>query len=140
MGALSKLLIEAEAAINELGKNSKENDGWDFKVDKDTWSVDDFTIRTSSEDFVLAVTWANPPEGYTPSMPNLGHVFEKLGWSVVDTAELERLRKVEEEYKKLKSSQNTFVSNDIHPPLNIETTVSFRVNGSERNYAEIPPK
>ena len=100
MGALAKLLIESEDAINKLGQNPKENDGYNFKVDKDTWSKDDFLIRTDNNNFVLAVTWANPPEGYTPSMPNLAKAFNKMGLSIIPTVELEQLKQKAEKKSK----------------------------------------
>lgn len=102
MGALASLMIEAADAINKLGRDKARNEGWEFKTDSSTWSCDDFVIRGGGgEDFVLAVTWANPPYMYKPSLPNLRMSLDKVGWQVVDKKEYERLKEIEEKYNKL---------------------------------------
>lgn len=144
MGALSKLMLEAEYAINELGKNDAENDGWKFKVDSSTWSMDDYVIRGGGgEDFVLAVAWANPPYGYKPCMPNMGRVFEKVGWKLIDKSEYDHLKEIEEKYNKLVNSgidvkmQDTFVNGVPTRDFKVLGSESFRVVSKNSPITEI---
>ena len=104
MGALSMLMIEAEDAINKLGKKPLENDGYEFKVDSKTWSMDDYVIRAGNEAFVLGVTWLNPPPGFQPSMPNMAKAFKNAGLQVISKLEYDRLKSIEEKYNSLKES------------------------------------
>ncbi len=106
MGALNAMMLACEEAINKLGQNPKENDGYEFKVDTSTRSVDDVTIRAGDHEFVLAIVWKNLP-GWEPCCPNLGHAFrDNYGWSVIDTKKLKHLKKIEKKYKALKRELN----------------------------------
>lgn len=58
MGALNILLRSAIDAIEEVGKGDDyQNDGYHFKADTTTRSVDDITIKAGSNEFVLACVW-----------------------------------------------------------------------------------
>lgn len=138
------LMIHASDAIDKLGKNDAENDGWKFKVDSSTWSMDDFVIRGGDgEDFVLAVAWANPPYGYKPCMPNLGHVFEKVGWKVIDQEEYNRLTEIEKKYEALKASsidvqmQDAFVNTKPGRDFTIKGCESGRIVSKESSIREV---
>jgi hypothetical protein len=79
MGAISSALQAAIDEIDELGKKDDfYNDGYHFKSDPNTRSVDDITIRAGDDEFVLAFIWKNLPD-YHPSCPNLGHALKNAG-------------------------------------------------------------
>ena len=79
MGAISSALQAAIDAIDELGeKDDFFNDGYHFKSDPNTRSVDDITIRAGNDEFVLAFIWKNLPN-YQPSCPNFGHAIKNAG-------------------------------------------------------------
>ena len=91
MGAINTLLQTAIDAIEEVGKKDDYwNDGYHFKADTMTRSVDDITIRADGDDFVLACVWKNLPN-YKPSLPNLKKAFDNYGWAVRDKAELTKI-------------------------------------------------
>lgn len=91
MGAINTILQTAIDAIEEVGKkDSYWNDGYRFKADTTTRSVDDITIKADGDEFVLACVWKNLP-GYRPSLPNLKHAFDKCGWIVRDKTEIMKL-------------------------------------------------
>lgn len=103
MGALSSMMRATAAAINELGEDEFENDGYKFKVDESTWSPDDFTVRAGTEEFVVAFLWKKLP-GYQPVCPNLGHALRNAGMEVIDKTEYERLKDIEKKYEDLKET------------------------------------
>lgn len=91
MGVLNILLRSAIDAIEEVGKgNDYQNDGYHFKADTTTRSVDDITIKADSNEFVLACVWKNLPD-YKPSLPNLKHAFDNYGWTVRDKVEITKI-------------------------------------------------
>lgn len=93
MGAINTILQTAIDAIEEVGKkDSYWNDGYHFKADTTTRSVDDITIKADGDEFVLACVWKNLPD-YRPSLPNLKHAFDKYGLVVNDKEELGSLIK-----------------------------------------------
>lgn len=55
-----------------------QNDGYHFKADTTTRSVDDITIKAGSNEFVLACVWKNLPN-YKPCLPNLKKAFDNYG-------------------------------------------------------------
>ena len=62
MGALNILLRTAIDAIDEIGKKDDyQNDGYHFRADTTTRSVDDITIKADGNEFVLACVWKNLP-------------------------------------------------------------------------------
>lgn len=93
MGVLAALLNTAIDALDEYGQK-KENirEGYDFRCDPNTRSVDDITVKAGNSEFVLAAIWKDLPN-YKPSLPNMAEAFKNIGWSVIDTDELEKLRK-----------------------------------------------
>lgn len=92
MGAINLMLNAAIDAINALGEKSDfENDGYHFKADTNTRSVDDITIKAGDNEFVLACVWKNL-EGYEPSCPNLGHAIRNSGNVVIRKGDLEDLK------------------------------------------------
>lgn len=91
MGAINTLLQTTIDAIDEVGKkDSYWNDGYHFKADTMTRSVDDITIKAGSNEFVLACVWKSLPD-YKPSLPNLKHAFDNYGWVVRDKAEITKI-------------------------------------------------
>lgn len=91
MGAINTILQTAIDAIEEVGKkDSYWNDGYRFKADTATRSVDDITIKADGDEFVLACVWKNLPN-YKPSLPNLKHAFDEYGWFVRDKAEIVKI-------------------------------------------------
>lgn len=91
MGAINTILQTAIDAIEEIGKKDDYwNDGYHFKADTMTRSVDDITIKADGDEFVLACVWKNLPD-YRPSLPNLKHAFDKYGWIVRDKIEIMKL-------------------------------------------------
>lgn len=91
MGAINTLLQTAIDAIEEVGKKDDYwNDGYHFKADTNTRSVDDITIKADGDDFVLACVWKNLPN-YKPSLPNLKQAFDKYGWTVRDKVEITKI-------------------------------------------------
>jgi len=91
MGAINTLLQTAIDAIEEVGKKDDYwNDGYHFKADTNTRSIDDITIKADGDDFVLACVWKNLPN-YKPSLPNLKQAFDKYGWTVKDKAEITKI-------------------------------------------------
>ena len=91
MGALNILLRTAIDAIDEIGKEDDcQNDGYHFRADTTTRSVDDITIKADGNEFVLACVWKNLPD-YKLSLPNLKHAFDNYGWIVKDKAEITKI-------------------------------------------------
>lgn len=79
MGAINTALQAAIDAIEEIGKkDSYFNDGYHFKADYNTRSVDDITIKADGDEFVLAFIWKNLPK-YQPSCPNFGRALKNAG-------------------------------------------------------------
>lgn len=99
MGAISLMMNTAIDAINDLGKKPDfDNDGYHFKADPDTRSVDDITIRAGDNEFVLAIIWKNL-EGYHPSCPNLGHAIRNSGDLVIPKKDYDFLVEANEDLK-----------------------------------------
>lgn len=91
MGAINTILQTATDAIEEVGKKDDYfNDGYHFKVDPSTRSVDDVIIKADGDEFVLACIWKNLPN-YRPSLPNTNEALNKYGLVVNDKKELESL-------------------------------------------------
>ncbi len=88
MGAISSALQAAIDAIEELGeKDSFFNDGYHFKADYNTRSVDDITIKADGDEFVLAFIWKNLPN-YQPSCPNFGKALKNAGITCRHTSDI----------------------------------------------------
>lgn len=91
MGAINTILQTAIDAIEEVGKKDDYwNDGYRFKTDTTTRSVDDITIKADGDEFVLACVWKNLP-GYKPMLPNIKHAFDNYGWATRDKAEITKI-------------------------------------------------
>ncbi len=91
MGAISNALRAAIDAIDELGeKDSFFNDGYHFKSDPNTRSVDDITIKADGDEFVLAFIWKNLP-GYQPSCPNFGRALKNAGMACRNVSDLKKV-------------------------------------------------
>lgn len=91
MGAISTALRAAIDAIEELGeKDSFFNDGYHFKPDYNTRSVDDITIKADGDEFVLAFIWKNLP-GYQPSCPNFGRALKNAGMACRNVSDLKKV-------------------------------------------------
>lgn len=91
MGAISTALRTAIDAIEELGeKDSFFNDGYHFKADYNTRSVDDITIKADGDEFVLAFIWKNLPN-YQPSCPNFGRALKNAGIACRNVSDLKKV-------------------------------------------------
>lgn len=88
MGAINTALEAAIEAIEELGKkDSFFNDGYHFKADYNTRSVDDITIKADGDEFVLAFIWKNLPN-YQPSCPNFGRAIKNAGMACRNVSDI----------------------------------------------------
>lgn len=91
MGAINLMMNAAVDAINDVGADiDAVNDGYHFKADYNTRSVDDITIRADGDEFVLACVWKNMP-GCVPSLPNLKEALGNCGLGVHDKKKLRSL-------------------------------------------------
>lgn len=91
MGAINSALQTAIDAINELGeKGSFFNDGYHFKSDPNTRSIDDITIKADGDEFVLAFIWKNLP-GYQPSCPNFGKALKNAGMACRNISDIKKV-------------------------------------------------
>ena len=91
MSAINLMLTEAIDAIDTLGADIDViNEGYHFKHDPNTRSVDDITIKADGDECVLACIWKNL-SGYKPSLPNMRQAFENFGWVTRDREPLRAL-------------------------------------------------
>lgn len=91
MGAINTALRAAIDAIEEVGKkDSYFNDGYHFKADYNTRSVDDITIKADGDEFVLAFIWKNLPN-YQPSCPNFGRALKNAGMACRNVSDIKNV-------------------------------------------------
>lgn len=91
MGAINTALQAAIDAIEEIGKKDDFfNDGYHFKADYNTRSVDDITIKADGDEFVLAFIWKNLPN-YQPSCPNFGKAIKNAGMACRNVSDIKNV-------------------------------------------------
>lgn len=125
MGAINLMMEAAINAINELGADiDVVNDGYHFKADPDTRSVDDITIRAGDNEFVLAIVWKNL-EGYHPSCPNLGHAIRNSGDIVVPKKDYDFLIEANEDLKQSLDWANEREADDAKDMRRMRSTIKL---------------
>ncbi len=93
MGAINTALQAAIDAIEEIGKkDSYFNDGYHFKADYNTRSMDDITIKADGDEFVLAFIWKNL-SNYQPSCPNFGRALKNAGMACRNISDIKTVIK-----------------------------------------------
>ena len=91
MGAINTIMHATISAIDDVGrKEDFFNDGYHFKSDPKTRSVEDITIKADGDEFVLACIWKNLKD-YKPQLPNLRMALGNCGLVVQDKEELRSL-------------------------------------------------
>lgn len=125
MGAINLMMEAAVDAINELGADIDAiNEGYHFKADPDTRSVDDITIRAGDNEFVLAIVWKNL-EGYHPSCPNLGHAIRNSGDIVVPKKDYDFLVEANEDLKQSLDWANEREADDARDMRKMRSTIKL---------------
>ncbi len=125
MGAINLMMEAAIDAINELGADIDIiNEGYHFKADPDTRSVDDITIKAGNNEFVLAIVWKNL-EGYHPSCPNLGHAIRNSGDIVVSKKDYDFLVEANEDLKQSLDWANEREADDAKDMRRMRSTIKL---------------